>query len=71
MALETSFSFASVKRVVGGVDDEAGEYIIANDGVCASTISITADGVDITAAFEQRCIDDGGTFEGTICFDAA
>ena len=63
--------FASVKRVVGGVDDEAGEYIIANDGVCASTISITADGVDITAAFEQRCIDDGGTFEGTVCFDAA
>lgn len=63
--------FASVKRVVGGVDDEAGEYIIANDGVCASTISITADGVDITAAFEQRCIADGGTFEGTVCFDAA
>ena len=63
--------FASVKRVVGGVDDEAGEYIIANDGICASTISITADGVDITAAFEQRCIADGGTFEGTICFDAA
>jgi hypothetical protein len=63
--------FASVKRVVGGVDDEAGEYIIASDSICTSTISITADGVDITAAFEQRCIDDGGTFEGTICFDAA
>jgi hypothetical protein len=63
--------FASVKRVVGGVDDEAGEYIIASDSICTSTIAITADGVDITAAFEQRCIDDGGTFEGTICFDAA
>jgi hypothetical protein len=63
--------FASVKRVVGGVDDEAGEYIIASDSICTSTIAITADGVDITAAFEHRCIDDGGTFEGTICFDAA
>jgi hypothetical protein len=63
--------FASVKRVVGGVDDEAGEYIIASDSICTSTIAITADGVDITAAFEQRCIGDGGTFEGTICFDAA
>jgi hypothetical protein len=33
--------FASVKRVVGGVDDEAGEYILSSDPVYTSTITAT------------------------------
>lgn len=63
--------YASVKRVVGGVDDEAGEYIISANSVCSSTTSITADGADITTTFQTRCEADGGTFEGAVCFDLA
>jgi hypothetical protein len=63
--------FASVKRVVAGVDDEAGEYIISSTPIYTSTITIDGDGVDITAAFQARCESDGGTFEGALCFDAA
>ena len=33
--------FASVKRVVGGVDDEAGEYILSSGPVYTSTITAT------------------------------
>ena len=33
--------FASVKRVVGGVDDEAGEYILSSGQVYTSTITAT------------------------------
>jgi len=63
--------YASVKRVVGGVDDEAGEYIISSDPIYRSTITIDGDGVDITAAYQLRCIADGGTIEGGACFDSA
>jgi hypothetical protein len=63
--------FASVKRVVAGVDDEAGEYIISSNAIYTSTITIDGDGVDITTAFQARCESDGGTFEGAACFDLA
>jgi hypothetical protein len=33
--------FASVKRVVGGVDDEAGEYIVSTPTIDTSTITVT------------------------------
>jgi hypothetical protein len=63
--------YASVKRVVGGVDDEAGEYIISTDPIYTSTVSIDGDGTDITTAFQTRVVDDGGTFEGFACCDDA
>jgi hypothetical protein len=63
--------FASVKRVIAGVDDEAGEYIISSNAIYTSTITIDGDGVDITTAFQARCESDGGTFEGAACFDLA
>lgn len=33
--------FASVKRVIGGVDDEAGEYIVSTPTIDTSTITVT------------------------------
>ena len=50
--------FASVKRVIAGVDDEAGEYIISSNAIYTSTITIDGDGVDITTAFQARCESD-------------
>jgi hypothetical protein len=64
-------STASVKRVIGGIDDEAGEYIVSGPPVYTSTITITADGSDITTAYQLRVTDDGGTYEAGACFDAA
>lgn len=63
--------YASVKRVVGGVDDEAGEYIVSAEPIYRSTVTIDGDGADITAAYQLRCIADGGTIEGGACFDSA
>jgi hypothetical protein len=63
--------YASVKRAIGGIDEEAGEYIISSDAVCVSTVDINGDGTDITTAFQTRVVDDGGTFEGFACCDDA
>ena len=62
---------ASVKRVIGGVDLEAGEYIIAAPPVYTSPITITGDGAEITTAYQDRVTDDGGVCEGTACFETA
>jgi len=62
---------ASVKRVVGGVDEEAGEYIVAGPPVYTSTITIDGDGLAVGTAFQERVLDDGGTFEGLACFASA
>jgi hypothetical protein len=63
--------YASVKRVIGGVDDEAGEYIISSNPIYTSTVNINGDGTDITTAFQLRVLADGGTFEAFGCCDDA
>jgi hypothetical protein len=63
--------YASVKQVVAGVDDEAGEYIISSNPIYTSTVNINGDGTDITTAFQLRVVADGGTFEGFGCCDDA
>jgi hypothetical protein len=62
---------ASVKRVVGGVDEEAGEYLVSGSPVYTSTITINGDGLAVGTAFQERVLDDGGTFEGLACFASA
>ena len=63
--------YASIKRVIGGIDEEGGEYIIGAAPTYTSLISITADGSNITTAYQDRVTADGGTYEGSACFDAA
>jgi hypothetical protein len=64
-------TLSSSQKVIGGVDVEADEYIVSADLVYNSTLTIDPDGAEVTAAYVARCVADGGTVEGTACFELA
>ena len=59
--------YASVKRVIGGVDLENGEYLISAESVLAGSVSVT-DGVD-TYAFTLQTNSTNSVVYGSIDYD--
>jgi hypothetical protein len=64
-------TLTSRQKVVGGVDNEAEEYILSTDIIESAVVSINPDGSDILAAYTARVIADGGVVEDPAAFQAA
>ena len=64
-------TLTSRQKIVGGVDNEAEEYILSADVIKSSIVTIEPDGSDILAEYIARVTVDGGVVEGTACFETA
>lgn len=61
----------SSQKVIAGVDIEADEYIVSVDAINNAVVTIVPDGSEILAAYSARVAADGGTIEGSACFETA